>query len=219
MILRDVILLLFSLTICSQIKAKSLCLAHRGGHIIHGENSIAAIRHSLKIGADGVEVDLRHTSDGIGIGVHDIVLWRVAYDKPGKKCPKFTFIETLTLEDIRSNCYLKKSVEIATFEEILNEIQRSNSILLFQLKDIPTQNTVRLVKNFKGKVRLRVHSFWDSYLDKFEELSALEGFKIDALKLSKYIPRFNYKRGNDLWWPFHWFFKWDSKLKNQELGC
>jgi glycerophosphoryl diester phosphodiesterase len=46
-------------------------VAHRGSTTDAPEHSLAAYRHAAEIGADGVEVDVRMTRDGVLVCVHD----------------------------------------------------------------------------------------------------------------------------------------------------
>ena len=46
-------------------------LSHRGLHGHHPENSLDALEASIRLGADGVEIDLRRTADGVVVLVHD----------------------------------------------------------------------------------------------------------------------------------------------------
>jgi glycerophosphoryl diester phosphodiesterase len=48
-----------------------LVIAHRGAHLENPENSLAAIEDTVRIGADGVEVDVRTTADGALVLMHD----------------------------------------------------------------------------------------------------------------------------------------------------
>ena len=48
-----------------------LVAAHRSAHLVHPENSLAAIRDAIAIGADIIEVDVRKTKDGVYILLHD----------------------------------------------------------------------------------------------------------------------------------------------------
>ena len=52
---------------CSQV----MVAAHRGFHLELPQNSIAALRAAAEIGADFVEVDVRHTSDEVLILMHN----------------------------------------------------------------------------------------------------------------------------------------------------
>jgi glycerophosphoryl diester phosphodiesterase len=48
-----------------------LIAAHRSAHLVHPENSLAAIRDAIEIGADIIELDVRKTKDGVYILLHD----------------------------------------------------------------------------------------------------------------------------------------------------
>ncbi|MEW6323167.1 MAG: glycerophosphodiester phosphodiesterase [Acidobacteriota bacterium] len=46
-------------------------ISHRGVHDRFPENSVAAIQAAIELGADGVEIDLRRTRDGVIVVMHD----------------------------------------------------------------------------------------------------------------------------------------------------
>ena len=48
-----------------------LVVAHRGYHLDLPENSLASIRQAWRVGADLVEVDVRHTADEVLVLMHD----------------------------------------------------------------------------------------------------------------------------------------------------
>ena len=48
-----------------------LVLAHRGAAAVAPENTWAAIARAIDLGADGVEIDVQRTSDGVLVLVHD----------------------------------------------------------------------------------------------------------------------------------------------------
>ncbi|PCE64409.1 glycerophosphodiester phosphodiesterase family protein [Sediminicola luteus] len=50
---------------------KVLVAAHRAAHEYHPENSLAAIQEAIRLGADIVELDIRATSDGVLVMMHD----------------------------------------------------------------------------------------------------------------------------------------------------
>ena len=45
--------------------------AHRSAHLVYPENSLAAIRDAIEIGADIIELDVRKTKDGVYVLLHD----------------------------------------------------------------------------------------------------------------------------------------------------
>ncbi|MDM9627268.1 glycerophosphodiester phosphodiesterase family protein [Rhizobium sp. S152] len=56
---------------------RPLVIAHRGGAALAAENTIAAIRAAEAAGADAIETDIRATSDGALVCVHDADLLRL----------------------------------------------------------------------------------------------------------------------------------------------
>lgn len=55
-----------------------LIIAHRGASAQAPENTLAAIRRAWELGADGVEVDVHLTQDGVPVVIHDADTGRVA---------------------------------------------------------------------------------------------------------------------------------------------
>jgi glycerophosphoryl diester phosphodiesterase len=49
-------------------------ISHRGAHQTHPENSIAAFERAIELGADGVELDVHATRDGVVVVHHDPVV-------------------------------------------------------------------------------------------------------------------------------------------------
>jgi len=60
------------------LSARTLRLAHRGDHRDVPENTIAALVAALDLGrCDGLELDVRLSSDGVPVVIHDESLARV----------------------------------------------------------------------------------------------------------------------------------------------
>lgn len=95
-----------------------LVVAHRCGYRSEGknifsENSIPAIKHSIKIGVDILEVDVRLTSDLVPVIMHDSTVNRTTTGK-GK-------VSSFTLAEIK-NLHLKgnnPTERIPTLEEVM----------------------------------------------------------------------------------------------------
>lgn len=66
--------------------------AHRGGGGEAAENTLSAIRHAVRVGADYVELDVRPTRDGVLVLMHDRTVDRTTGGKGA--------VEELTCEDI-----------------------------------------------------------------------------------------------------------------------
>ncbi len=91
--------------------AQIAVIAHRGEHIHHSENSIAAIQSAAELGADYVELDVRTTKDDKLVLMHDNTVDRMT-DGTGS-------VRSLTLEQIRSLHLRGYGEAIPTFDEAL----------------------------------------------------------------------------------------------------
>lgn len=69
-------------------------VAHRGGAREAPENTLAAFAHAVACGADGVELDVRSTADGVAVVFHDDDLRR--FDRGAGR------VEELTARELRS---------------------------------------------------------------------------------------------------------------------
>jgi glycerophosphoryl diester phosphodiesterase len=49
-------------------------ISHRGAHQTHPENSIAAFERAVELGADGIELDVHATRDGVVVVHHDAIV-------------------------------------------------------------------------------------------------------------------------------------------------
>jgi glycerophosphoryl diester phosphodiesterase len=58
--------------------SRPLFIAHRGASAETPENTLAAFRRALALGADGIELDVRVTRDGEAVVFHDATLTRLA---------------------------------------------------------------------------------------------------------------------------------------------
>jgi len=56
----------------SNAHGRPLVIGHRGFRARFPENTVAAVRAALAAGADGVEVDVRPTADGLWVAHHDL---------------------------------------------------------------------------------------------------------------------------------------------------
>lgn len=88
-------------------------ISHRGYHTVHRENSLSAIQAALDAGADFVEVDVRTTSDGALVLLHDAKVDRVT-NGTGVLAEK-TFAEA-------------RALGIPTFEEALAVLKGRGSV-------------------------------------------------------------------------------------------
>ena len=53
-----------------------LIIGHRGASAVAPENTMAAFREAIAVGADGIEFDVRLARDGVPVVIHDSTLRR-----------------------------------------------------------------------------------------------------------------------------------------------
>ncbi len=109
-----------------------LFIAHRGASAYEPENTIKAFRRALEMGADAIEMDVRITSDGVPVVIHDETLDRVA----GANLR----VRDLTLSELRKHLVFG-SEPIPTLTEVLDEF--GGRIPLFiEIKDVEATEKV-----------------------------------------------------------------------------
>lgn len=74
-----------------------LVLGHRGSPTTHPENTLGAVTAALDDGADGVEVDVRLTADGVAVCCHDDDLLRVGADLRSVRRARYAEVEAVRL--------------------------------------------------------------------------------------------------------------------------
>lgn len=96
---------------------RMIVIAHRGDHTQAPENTLASIRRAIEIGCDYVEVDVRRTSDGMLVLMHDSTVDRTT-DGRGKVAElTFAAVRKLSAGSKRGIQWMNEKVP--TFEEAL----------------------------------------------------------------------------------------------------
>ncbi len=108
-----------------------LVLGHRGASGYAPENTLYSFEKAIEMKADGVELDVQLTKDGVSVVVHDEWLERVSNGTG--------FIKDHTLEELKKLNFNKMHPEyeyaqIPTFKEVLALIKPSNLIINIELK-------------------------------------------------------------------------------------
>lgn len=96
-------------------------IGHRGGGALARENTLDAIRECLAAGADGVEIDVRLSSDGVPVLMHDVDVDRTT-DGSGR-------VDGLPAGELRS-------LGVSALEDVLG-IVPVNRRLIIELKGTP----------------------------------------------------------------------------------
>jgi glycerophosphoryl diester phosphodiesterase len=123
-------------------------IAHRGAHVGTPENTLAAYRKAIELGADVVEIDIRTTKDGRFVSVHNRTVGVYVQNGTDRAVRDMTLAELKTL-DIGSRVDPKwKDERIPTIEEILTLCKGKITIWLDQ-KDAAIEPLVSLVKEHR----------------------------------------------------------------------
>ena len=99
---------------------KTLVFGHRGASAYAPENTLASFRRALDLGADGIELDVTLTKDGVPVIIHDGAVDRTTNGKG--------LINQMTFEQVRQldagSWFDKKyrGEKIPTLEQVLTEI-------------------------------------------------------------------------------------------------
>ncbi len=112
-------------------------IGHRGASDHEPENTMLAFRRALELGADGLELDVHLSSDGVPVVIHDGTLDKTT-DGSGQ-------VNEATVKELRA-LDAGKGERIPLLEEVIDEFA-GHCLLLIELKgagsDIPTADMVR----------------------------------------------------------------------------
>ncbi|MEM1641907.1 MAG: glycerophosphodiester phosphodiesterase family protein [Candidatus Aenigmatarchaeota archaeon] len=151
-----------------------LVIGHRGYSAKYPENTIAAFLGAFVHGADGVELDVWLSGDGIPVVIHDPDTTRVS--------GVHLEVKKSTVNELR-RVYLGMGQTIPTLEEVLASIPKGKTLIV-EIKDVDAVETVVQLINRYGRVEDAVIvSFLKEALVKTRELSGeiRIGVNIDSL--------------------------------------
>lgn len=124
----------------SETRRRPLNIAHRGASDDAPENTLAAIRRAIALGADMVEVDVQRTRDGELVLLHDTTLLRtsdvreVFPTRDPWRVADFTYDELRRLDAGSWKGSAFDGEPIATLAETLEVISASDAGVLVELK-------------------------------------------------------------------------------------
>jgi glycerophosphoryl diester phosphodiesterase len=122
-------------------------IAHRGASGHQPENSLAAFREAVRLGSDGVELDIHATSDGELVVHHD------------SEVPGIGRISELPIHTLKS-CILATGEPIPTLQEALQALNGLEAWV--EVKELPEAADARLLAIIDASPdpsRCAVHSF------------------------------------------------------------
>lgn len=108
-------------------------IGHRGviGEGQPPENSLAAVERAIRSGADGVEVDVRLTRDGVPVCVHDVDLSRVA---------GLPWLVDRTVFQQLQHVRMPGEQPVAALRDVVDLVSRTGSSLILDLKPAGRRN-------------------------------------------------------------------------------
>ncbi|HET6980122.1 MAG TPA: glycerophosphodiester phosphodiesterase family protein [Pyrinomonadaceae bacterium] len=122
-----------------------LIIGHRGASAVAPENTLAAFREAIRVGADGIEFDVRLTRDGVPVVIHDSSLRRTG--GVAQRIADVTLAE-LAAVDVGSWFARKKKLPPGSFAdetvpslaEVFALFQANSSTLYLEMKcDAPAE--------------------------------------------------------------------------------
>jgi len=132
-------------------------VGHRGAKGLAPENTLKAIGTALKLGVDAVEVDVRTTSDGKLILLHDEDFWRVAGVKAKPK--------EMTYDEIRYKIRINGE-HVPTLKEAI-ELINGRAGLLVEIKEPETvDRIVDVLREYGFPKWIALISFYEEALAK-----------------------------------------------------
>lgn len=147
--------------------------AHRGASGHAPENTMPAFRLAYELGADGIELDVQLTKDGVPVVIHDETVDRVS-DSKG-------WVKDYTLEEIKKINVNQRfpaygKVTVPTLEEVFEYVAETDLVINVELKTnvIPyaglEEKVLRLAEDKGIADRIIYSSFYHYSLERIKEL-------------------------------------------------
>ena len=128
------------------LKHSIAVIGHRGGRALAPENTLAAFRNAILLGADYVEVDVRATRDGKLVIMHDSTVNRTTDGQGAVRDLDFAAIRALDAGSKFSAQYAGEKVP--TFDEVL-DLCRGKINVYVDHKEAPTAQVLEAIRKHK----------------------------------------------------------------------
>ena len=141
--------LLFSGSLWCFLVATPLLIAHRGASAEAPENTLAAFRRALALGANGIELDVQLSRDGVPVVFHDPTLARLT-GRRGR-------IARLTRQELQT--VRVRGEPVPTLAEVL-ALPRRHAVVQIEIKrGVPVAPVVRVVLDARAATDVVLASF------------------------------------------------------------
>lgn len=142
--------------------------AHRGQSATHPENTIPALREAVRLGADGVEIDVQPTADGSIVLMHDRTPLRttnlrdIRPAKVGVSVQRFTLAEMAMLDAGGWKSPEFTGTPVPTLRDVVHALRGTDVHLSVEFKSAPVdpRSYVRaVIDELGGRGRVALMSF------------------------------------------------------------
>lgn len=133
-----------------------LVIAHRGNRIARPENTIAALRDAVSLGADAIEFDVRLTRDSVPVLMHDAELDRTTDARGRISSYQLSELERVNA-GARSPGADGTHHPIPTLEEVLDQFRETPMVIEVKERRA-AEPTDRLVRRFGLESRILIGS-------------------------------------------------------------
>jgi glycerophosphoryl diester phosphodiesterase len=141
--------------------ASPLVIAHRGASAERPENTLAAFRRAIAVGADGIELDVQMTGNGVPVVFHDETLRRLTGAagrlearswaelarlrvRGDEKIPRLSDALRLTRDRIVVQIELKGGVGVAPVVAVVNATRARDHVILASFSPTLVRTAARL---------------------------------------------------------------------------
>ncbi|MBA3440008.1 MAG: glycerophosphodiester phosphodiesterase [Pyrinomonadaceae bacterium] len=154
--------------------SRPVVIAHRGGAGLRPENTLPAFRHAVALGVDVLEMDVRSTSDGVLVLMHDQTVDRTT-DGTG-------LVNSFTLEELRrldagyhwspdggrTFPFRGQGIIMPTLEEVFTAFPAMRmNIEMKQTEPSLVKPLCRMIRDFKMPNKVLIASFREEALAEF----------------------------------------------------
>jgi glycerophosphoryl diester phosphodiesterase len=166
---------------------KVLSIAHRGGAAVRPENTLAAFRHAITVGAVALEGDVHATRDGVPVVSHDAAVDRTTNGRGLIKEMTFKELRELdagyrhTPDAGASYPYRGKGIRIPTLEEVFRDPVLARTPMVLEIKQEEpeiAEEVLDLVQAHEMTDRLVMGSFSRAALEGLRKRAARRGMNL-----------------------------------------
>lgn len=160
-------------------RAGPMIIVHRGAWAFAPENTLEAYAAALDYGADGFEVDIRRSADGVLFVFHDNLLQRCTHGFG--QASALTYYELLSCR-LRTYGTATRQTRVPTFAAVLELARRRAAVLELDIKGPGIENDIGAM--------IDAADAWDHvvYIDEWNSTTLRVNPKYQMLQMVGYLP-------------------------------